>query len=69
MADPYSIALSKVDRGLEADFDDLVFRVQHNHVNLEELERIIQHALPHAGEFDFHPDILAHLQELKSRLE
>ena len=69
VADPYSIALSKVDRGLETDFDDLVFLIQQNHVNLKELERILKDALPHAGKFDFHPEILEHLQELKKRLE
>ena len=68
IADPYSIALSKVDRGADTDYDDLVFLVQHNHVDMDEFERIIQEALPRAHQFDFHPDILKHLQELKKRL-
>jgi hypothetical protein len=68
VADPYSIALSKLDRGFDTDLDDIVFLVQNNHVNLQELEHITSGALTHARQFDFHPDILAHLQELKKRL-
>ncbi|MFZ5818800.1 MAG: nucleotidyl transferase AbiEii/AbiGii toxin family protein [Chloroflexota bacterium] len=68
IADPYSIALSKVDRGADTDYDDLVFLVQHNHVDMSEFERMVQEALPHARQFDFHPDIRKHLQELKKRL-
>lgn len=68
VADPYSIAISKVDRGLETDFDDLVFLIQHNHIDLKKLERLLQDALPQAGKFDFHPDVLSHFQELKKRL-
>lgn len=68
IADPYSIALSKIDRGADTDYDDLIFLVQHNHVDMDKFERVIQEALPHASKFDFHPDILKHLQELKNRL-
>ena len=32
VVDPHSIALSKLDRGLDTDFDDLVFLIQNNHV-------------------------------------
>lgn len=69
VADPYSIALSKLDRGFDTDLDDIVFLVQHYHVTLEELERITQNALSQARKFDFNPEILAHLQELKNRLK
>lgn len=69
VADPYSIALSsKLDRGFDTDLDDIVFLIQYSHVSLEELERITQDALSHAGKFDFSPEILAHFQELKNRL-
>jgi hypothetical protein len=67
--DPYSIALSKLDRGSDRDLDDLVFLIRNNHIHAEELERILKEALPHAGKFDFHPEILDHFQELKKRLE
>ncbi|HKY55734.1 MAG TPA: nucleotidyl transferase AbiEii/AbiGii toxin family protein [Anaerolineales bacterium] len=69
VADPYSIALSKVDRGFDTDIDDIIFLVEHNYVNLDELERITLRALAHALKFDFHPEILDHLQELKARLK
>jgi hypothetical protein len=68
IADPYSIALSKLERGADTDYDDLVFLVQHNHVDMSEFEHMLQDALPHAPQFDFDPDILKHLQELKKRL-
>lgn len=69
VADPYSIALSKLDRGLDTDLDDIVFLIQHNLATLDELERITRDALAHARKFDFNPEILAHLQELKIRLK
>jgi hypothetical protein len=69
VADPYSIALSKLDRGFDTDLDDIVFLVEHNYVVLGELERITKNALVQARKFDFHPEILDHLQELKSRLK
>ena len=69
VADPYAIALSKVDRGFDTDLDDIVFLVQQNYVILDELKRIMQNALSQAGKFDFHPEINVHLQELKKRLK
>jgi len=68
VADPYTIALSKLDRGFDTDLDDIVFLVQHDYIVLGELERIMQGALSQAGKFDFHPDIRAHFHELKKRL-
>lgn len=69
VADPYSIALSKVDRGLDSDFDDIIFLIQNNHINMKEFENIVNNTISKAGKFDLHPDILAHLQELKTRLK
>ncbi len=69
VADPYSIALSKLDRGADTDYDDIVFLIRNNHVDMDELESITREALPHARKFDFNPDILEHLQELKNRLK
>lgn len=69
VADPYSIALSKLDRGTDTDLDDLVFLIQNHHIQLDKIERILLEALPQAHQFDFHPDILNHLQELKNRLK
>jgi len=69
VADPYSIALSKLDRGFDTDLADIVFLVQNDFVDMQELERITQNALARAGKFDFSPEILDHLQELKKRLK
>lgn len=67
--DPYSIALSKLDRGSDRDLDDLVFLIQRGQIKQEEFERILSDALPHADKFDFNPEILDHLRELNRRLE
>jgi hypothetical protein len=70
VADPYSIALTKLERGFDTDFDDLVFLVNRGLINIEELERITQKALIRAREFDMDAaETLAHLQELKDRLK
>lgn len=68
VADPYSIALSKLDRGFDTDLADIVFLVKTARVNFGDFERLVQEALYHAHKFDIHPDILEHLQELKNRL-
>ena len=68
VADPYSIALSKLDRGFDTDLGDIVFLVQSGRVDFSRFEHMLQEALPHANKYDFHPDILDHLQELKNRL-
>jgi hypothetical protein len=70
VADPYSIALSKLDRGFDTDLDDIVFLIQNDLVNLEELERVTQEALPRARQFDINPtEMLAHLQTVRERLK
>jgi len=67
--DPYSIALSKIDRGFDADVEDIIFLIKHNQINIEQLEKILHDGLSHAGKFDFHPDILAHFESLKNLLK
>jgi hypothetical protein len=70
VVDPYVIALSKLDRAFDTDFDDLIFLVQRNLVDLDQLEGITRDALSRARDFDMNPDeVLAHLQELKDRLK
>lgn len=69
VVDPYSIALSKVDRGLFTDFDDIIFLINNGYISFEKLENIVQNSVSQARKFDLHPDILAHLLELKSRLK
>jgi len=69
VADPYSIALSKVDRGLDNDYADIEFLIENNHITLKTLETIVQNAAAKAGKHDLNPDILNHLQELKLKLK
>lgn len=68
VADPYSIALSKLDRGMDTDFDDLVFLVQNNYVDIGEFENMLRDVLPHSRKYDLDLNILGHLQELRKRL-
>lgn len=68
--DPYGIALSKLDRGFDTDIDDIVFLIQRGLVEMDKMEQILQDALPNASRFDMNPsELLAHLQEVKSRLK
>ncbi len=69
VADPYSIALSKLDRGFDTDLDDIVFLVRRGFIDVQEFERMLQKSLAQAGKFDFHPEILDHFRELKQRLK
>ncbi len=70
IADPYSIALSKLERGFDTDFDDIIFLIQSNFITLIELEAIAQKALEKAQEFDMNTkEMLAHHQELRKRLQ
>lgn len=66
--DPYSIALSKVDRGAFTDYDDILFLIQKRYIDISKLEEIIKEAVAKAGKYDLHPEILSHFEELKSRL-
>lgn len=67
--DPYGIALSKLDRGFDTDIDDIVFLIQQGLVEMDNLEQIMQDALPNARKFDIDPsELRAHLQEVKNRL-
>ena len=50
--DPYSIALSKLDRGTKTDLQDIVFLVRQKLIDFERLEQVVQNALPHANAFD-----------------
>ena len=53
--DPYAIALSKLDRGNESDLQDIVFLIQRDYVEFEELEQMLTSAIPRAGEYDLNP--------------
>ncbi len=68
VADPYSIALSKLDRGLDTDIDDIVFLVNNGFVETQKLESVMISVLPKANQYDLNPDMLEHFKELQRRL-
>lgn len=53
--DPYSIALSKIARGFEADIEDVVFMLDKGVIEFDELKRLFEHILPKAPEADIVP--------------
>jgi hypothetical protein len=53
--DLYSIALSKIARGFEADIDDVLFMLQQELILFPELEIHYREILPLAGRFDIDP--------------
>jgi hypothetical protein len=70
VADPYSIALSKIERGFDTDIDDILFLLQHGFIEIEEFDAIVESSLPRAREFDINTsEMLAHLHIVKSRLK
>ena len=65
--DPYTIALSKLDRGFETDIEDIVFLIRRNLITFEQLERVALTALTRASEFDMSSvDVQAHLQAVRN---
>ena len=53
--DPYSIALSKIARGFEADLEDVIFMLHEELIQFGELERHFKAILPHAPRADIIP--------------
>lgn len=67
--DPYTIALSKLDRGFETDIEDILFLIHHNLITIDELELIVLNALQQANSFDLNTQsIRAHLQTVRTML-
>jgi hypothetical protein len=52
MFDPYSIALSKLDRGLPGDMQDILFLVRQGLIESATLATIVEQALTRAVEFN-----------------
>jgi hypothetical protein len=64
--DPYSIALSKIARGFEADLQDVVFLLEENIIDLGHLDQYVEDALPVAWEYDIDPaDLELYLAEVR----
>jgi hypothetical protein len=67
--DPYSIALSKIDRGFDSDIDDVVFLIQRTYIDLVQLEKYIDVALQRSAEFDLDPQQMwTHFEMVQKRL-
>ncbi len=68
--DPYTIALSKLDRGFDSDLEDILFLIRRNHITFPQLELIVVDALTRAHEFDMiAADVRAHLQTVCTMLD
>lgn len=68
--DPYSIALSKLDRGFDSDIEDVVFLVRERFVKLETLGGIVADAAKSAAAYDLNPgQMRAHLDLVKQAVE
>ena len=64
--DPYTIALSKLARGLESDIQDVLFLLEKGVIEMEELNRIVDQAIPLAWRRDVDPeDLQRYLAEVQ----
>jgi hypothetical protein len=67
--DPYSIALSKIDRGFDTDLEDVVFLIRNGLVSIDRLEIMLHMTFDAASQFDLHPEeSLFHLQAVRKLL-
>ena len=68
--DPYSIALSKIARGFEADLEDVVFMIREHLIEFDELEHLFEEVLPEAPKADIAPqEFRAYLEELRRQVK
>lgn len=68
--DPYTIALSKVARGLETDLQDVTFLLGKHIINLEKLADCVIGAMPQAWYFDIDPaEMQQHLATVRKLLD
>ncbi|MCL5276022.1 MAG: hypothetical protein M1434_14970 [Chloroflexi bacterium] len=54
--DPYSIAISKIDRGFETDLQDVVFLIRQGLVTSDQLAQYAHVAVQRAQDFDIDPN-------------
>lgn len=67
--DPYTIALSKIARGFEADLEDVLFMLGEDLIEFAELERLFEQVLPRSAEADIIPqEFQEYFEELRRRL-
>ncbi len=68
--DPYTIALSKLDRGFDTDLEDVAFLIRRSFITYERLEWTVLAALERASEFDLSSSaISAYLLVVRNLLE
>ena len=67
--DPYTIALSKIDRGFDTDIEDILFLIRQGLVMFEQLEIVVNTAVVRAQEFNLNSTAMRdHLQAVHSQL-
>lgn len=67
--DPYTIALSKIDRGFDTDIEDIIFLFRQGLITLPQLEIVVSEAMVQAQEFGLNPRaMLAHLQDVRQQI-
>jgi hypothetical protein len=67
--DPYSIALSKIARGFEADLEDVIFLWHKGLIAFAELERYFRAVLPQATQADIIPqEFEDYFEEVRRRV-
>ena len=67
--DPYSIALSKIARGFEADLEDVIFMLHQELIQFGELECHFNAILPRAPKADIIPnEFRDYFEEIRRRL-
>lgn len=67
--DPYTMALSKIDRGFDSDLADVVFLLRDGLITLEKLESVVADALKHAKEFSLNPTTMQeHLEDVRRQI-
>ena len=67
--DLYTIALSKIARGFEADFNDVSFMLKEKQIYFDELEKYYKIILPEVSKADIAPkDFKEHFNEIMRRI-
>ncbi len=67
--DPYTIALSKIDRGFDSDIEDVIFLIRQQFITFKQLEIVTLTALEQAHAFDLSPIAMrAHLQAVRQQM-
>lgn len=67
--DPYTIALSKIDRGFDTDIEDIIFLTRQGLITMAQLETVVSNAAVYAQEFDLNPTAMReHLLDVHRQL-